>query len=359
MKPKQPIDSAPRMSWTARSVVTLSLLNILALSLLNYTLYFVSETWWVGTVLTYAPRILFLIPTLMLLTASLIWHRSSLGMNLIASGIVLVPVMNLSIPLDLWLNGSPTTYGETVLKIVSCNVQSFEPDFRKVLDEIALIKPDLVAFQEAFGEDERADQFFRDWQVVRQGQYRIYSRFPASVISNCEVSQFGGRLAGIMVQVETPAGPIAIGNVHLMTARFGLQELDHETLVNGKGQKELENHVNERDLESTAIRAAVNLAHHTGPLIVCGDFNTPTFSTLFQKHWGDLKSSFDAAGFGYGYTSPCKGTTMWPDNLPWARIDHILCSHEWSVRSCEIGTTAGSDHRLVAATLVLKGDQPD
>lgn len=343
----------------ARLVIGLSCLNLILLSGVNYVLYFISETWWLGTVVTYAPRILFLVPTLLILIGSVIWHRPSIGMNLISSLIVIGPLMGLSIPFDLWLNGSTPTDAETVVRVLSCNVQSYTPDFKKVLGEIEKLRPDIVALQEAFGDNEEADRFFRDWKTVRHGQYCVYSKFPVSLLSECEVSQFGGRLAGMIVQIETPSGPIILGNVHQMTPRVGLEELDRQTLVNGKGTKELQDFVRERHDDCKAIRRAINTAHTSGPLIVCGDFNSPTCSILFQKYWGDLKSSFDSAGFGFGYTSPCKGNRYWPDNTPWARIDHILCSQDWSVRACQIGQTDGSDHRLIAATLALKSSTSD
>ncbi len=351
---QSPTPVSPRTKTAAKWVIGLSIVNLLVLSVVSYLLYVVSETWWVGTVLTYAPRTPYLVPTLMLLVASLLWHRPSIGMNLVSTAIVLVPVMGLSIPLELWLNGSSKTDGETSIKIVSCNVQSFKPDFDKVLEEISAINPDVVALQEAFRGDARLEEFFRDWHTLRHGHYWVGSRYPVSFISDCEVTQFGGRLAGMLVQIETPAGPIMLGNIHQMTARFGLKELNRNTLISGDGTKELENYEGERYLESIAIRTTVDSTRGSGPLIVCGDFNTPASSSLFQRHWGDLQSCFDVAGFGYGYTSPCKGNRLWPDNLPWARIDHILCSSEWTVRHCQIGQSDGSDHRLIAATIVLK-----
>jgi len=353
MKQKQSIP-AKRTGVAPRWIIGFSTLNLIVLSLVNYTLYFVSETWWVGSVLTYSPKVLFLIPTLILIVASAIWHRSTLGPNLISAFIVVVPVMGLSLPLELWLNRLPATERDMVLKVVSCNVQSYEPDFRKLLDEIELINPDIVALQEAFGDDERADEFFRDWYSVRQRQYRVFSRKRLSLISACDVNEFGGRLAGMIVQVETEAGPIVLANIHQMTARYGLNELDHESVITGKGTGKLNEFVGARSRESAAIRAAIDSARTPGPLVVCGDFNTPTSSILFQKHWGDLKSTFDAAAFGYGYTSPCQGSRFWPDNMPWARIDHILCSRDWTVRACEVGRTDGSDHRLIFATIVLQ-----
>ncbi len=345
------------MSNAAKWVVGLSLLNLALLCVVSYLLYAVSETWWVGTVLTYAPRMPYLLPTIVLLVASLIWHRESLGINLVSLLIVLVPVMGLSLPLELWLNGSAKTEGEVSLKIVSCNVQAFQPHFEKILDEIAAISPDIVALQEAAGGDPRLDEYFRDWHTLRHGHYWVGSRYPLSFLADCEVTQFGGRLAGMIVEIETPGGPIVLGDIHQMTARFGLKELNRNTLINGDGARELEAYEGERYFESIDLRAAIEAARGDRPLLVCGDFNTPASSSLFQKHWGDLQSSFDVAGFGYGYTSPCKGNRVWPDNYPWARIDHILGSNEWTIRQCQIGTSDGSDHRLISATVVLKPSQ--
>ena len=40
-------------------------------------------------------------------------------------------------------------------------------------------------------------------------------------------------------------------------------------------------------------------------LLVAGDFNTPSSAGQYQSTWGDLTNAFDAAGRGYGFTSPC------------------------------------------------------
>src|SRR5690606_26602976 len=91
------------------------------------------------------------------------------------------------------------------------------------------------------------------------------------------------------------------------------------------------------------------------PLLVVGDFNMPVTSSLFQQHWGDLTSAFDAAGWGYGYTAPCHTNgNHWPRNVPWLRIDHILLSAHWDPTDCWIGTSAASDHRCIAARIARR-----
>lgn len=343
----------PGMTRAAKWVLGLSCANVTVLFILSYLIHSVSETWWVGILLTYAPRTPYLVPSLMLIVASLCWHRESLGINLVAATIAAVPIMGFVVPWEPLMKASAKPERSATLKIVSCNVQEFKPNFRKVLNEISQINPDVVALQEALADDADLQQHFVEWHHVHVGNFWIGSRHPIQLITQCEVTQFEGRLAGIVVEIQTPKGSIALADIHLMTARRGLTEISRRSLITGDGTKELEAHEGERYLEAIDLRAAVDAAAGERPLIVCGDFNTPVSSNLFYKHWGDLQSCFDVAGFGLGYTSPCKGNRLWPHNCPWARIDHILCSKDWTIHRCQVGTSDGSDHRLITATVQL------
>jgi endonuclease/exonuclease/phosphatase (EEP) superfamily protein YafD len=348
--------SAPTSSSSralARWVIGLSWFYLAALAGLCWLLFVVSESWWVSTVLTYAPRVPFAAPTLGLLVASMFWHRPSLWVNVVSLAVVLGPVMGLSLPASRLLSPAVAeSAGNLELKVVSCNVQAFKPNFAQVLEEIAVIDPDVVALQEAFPLSPLLDEAFRGWYTVRHDRYWVGSRFPLKQVAQCEVPIFE-RSAGMVVEIETPSGPVLLGDIHQMTARRGLLELSKRSLIDGEGPRRLEESQELRAEESLTIRDQIEMARGDKPLLVVGDFNTPVSSQMFQHHWGDFQSAFDLAGIGYGYTSPCKANRYWPKNLPWARIDHILCSPEWSVRSCQIGKSAGSDHRLIAATLQL------
>lgn len=348
-----------RMGRIAFCVLGFSFLNLAMVCAVSYVIYVISEEWWVGTFLTFAPRTPWLIPTLVLILASLIWHRASIKFNLVSLLIVLVPIMGLSIPFERWLSRPVRTPDDTELKIVSCNVQVYQPDFDKVLSEIATIKPDIIAFQEAGFPDPSMDELCPDWHVVHHGLFYVTSRYPLKHLSDIVVKEFGGRLAGMLIEVDTPAGPILLADVHQMTVRRGLMALNSQTLVDGAGIETLESCIKERSAESENIRAALNAGRNDLPLIVCGDFNTPTCSSQFQTNWGDLRNSYDSAGFGYGYTSPCNGTAFWPDDLPWVRIDHILCSDEFGILGSRVGQSNGSDHRLTTATVVIKPPSKD
>ena len=345
-----PTLSSPRVA--ARWVMGLSCFNLAALGVLCWLLFVVSEDWWVSTVLTYAPRTPFVAPALGLLVASWFWQRRAIWVNAVSLVVVLGPVMGLSVPASRFLSPAIVEADEFELKIVSCNVQAFKPNFAKVLDEIAVIKPDVVALQEAFPLSPLLDEAFRGWHTVSHDRYWVGSRFPVKLVVQCEVPIFE-RSAGMVVEIETPSGPVQLGDIHQMTARRGLMELSKRSLIDGEGPRRLEESQVLRIEESLSIREQIESVRGDRPLLVVGDFNTPVSSQMFQRHWGDFQSAFDQAGIGYGYTSPCKANRFWPENLPWARIDHILCSPEWTVRSCQIGKSAGSDHRLIAATLRL------
>ena len=335
-------------------VMGLSWANLSALMVVSGLLFLVSENWWLGTVLTYLPRTPYLSPAMGLLVASLFWHRPSIAVNLISVAVVLFPLMGFVIPLN---QSDPVESGRKSLqlKIVSCNVQRFRPNFQQVLNEIQAIAPDIIALQEASPVSPLLEEFCRDWHVVHHDNYWVGSRYPVKQIASCDTNAFD-RTAGIAVEILTPAGPIVLGDIHQMTARRGLTSLSISSIAIGSGLPELEDFELERDVESIEIREFVDSVRSEKPLLVVGDFNTPTTSVLFQRHWGDLQSAFDVAGFGYGYTSPCKGNRFWPDGLPWVRIDHILCSAEWRISSSQIGKSDGSDHRLITATLRLPAE---
>ena len=347
--------SAPTSSSSravARWVIGFSWFNLAALGVLYWLLFVVSEDWWVTTVLTYAPRLPCLAPALGLLVASLFWHRPSAWVNLAAIAVVLGPVMELSVPLARMVSAPADESGQFELTVVSCNTQAFKPNFAKILEEVAVINPDVVALQEAFPLSPLVGEFFQNWHSVNYDHYWIGSRYPLKLVAKCDVEAFE-RTAGLIVEIDTPAGPIVVSNIHQMTSRKGLYKISPRSLLDGNGPENLERFQDRRNEESIQIRNLVDEARRDCPLIALGDFNTPSSSTFFRRHWSDLQSAFDVAGCGYGYSYPCTRNRYWPEDMPWARIDHVLCSHEWTVRSCQMGHSTGSDHRLIAATLRL------
>ncbi|MDP1795929.1 MAG: endonuclease/exonuclease/phosphatase family protein [Planctomycetaceae bacterium] len=339
-----PPSRIPRLVWALSGINLAVVIGTLLL------VFVVSEHWWVSTAITYLPRSPWAIPSLVLAVAGLIWHRPSLWINLIAFLMVLGPLMEFRAP---GFTGSFVTTTPTqtaALRIVSCNVQGYKPNFADVLREVHQFQPDVVALQEARGNHPLLKESFPDWHTLHYDYFFVASKFPLREISHIDTEAFD-RPTGLLIEITTPDGPIVLADIHQMTARRGLQSIHKGSLLSGEAGGDVESFQILRAAECAELRQAIDSQVEGRPLIVCGDFNTPTSSTLFQEYWGDLRSSFDIAGIGFGYTSPVKVHSNWPAYMPWARIDHILCSPEWSIRQCTIGRSIGSDHHLIAAEL--------
>lgn len=81
------------------------------------------------------------------------------------------------------------------------------------------------------------------------------------------------------------------------------------------------------------------------PLIVMGDFNTPSDSTFFVPLRAKLRNAFEAAGSGYAHT--------WPMPLPVLDLDQIWLSHHFKIARCEHAASVISDHRAVFADVAF------
>ncbi len=345
---KGPTPGVTRLA--GKVVAAVSVLHLVAVIVLLVLLCVVSEDWWVSLALTYLPRVLFVVPPLFLSVAALIVRRRWVWINLFSLLLVVVPIMGLRLPISGLVGSSAD--GE-LLTIVSCNIQGGGRDLTKILTELKDLQPDVVVLQEANDGIVTLQPFFEGWSQVHKGEYFVASRFPVKLRDICRAEAFG-RATAILCEVEGPDGPFLICDVHLTTARFGLSGLRLHSMATGAGLDQLSGRQDLRAMEALETRAFASQDGFKTPLLVMGDFNMPTSSSLFQTHWDDLSSAFDVAGFGYGYTSPCSDHEHWPSNTPWLRIDHILSSRHWTAERCWVGWSDGSDHRLIAAKMRMQ-----
>lgn len=75
------------------------------------------------------------------------------------------------------------------------------------------------------------------------------------------------------------------------------------------------------------------------PLIVMGDFNTPTDSVWIDKLRKRLTNTFEAKGSGFSET--------WPMPLPVLAIDHVWVNDRIKLAGCSQEGSAHSDHQMV------------
>jgi len=309
----------------------------------------VSERWWLSALLTYLPRQPYAIPALILLPLSLFvcWRVS--WVNLAALVLVAGPLMGLSLPLEEPAVVGP---GRTRVKVASGNLQNGKGILRKLREELRQFDPDIVVFQEAAQGCDELLADYSGWESAHLISYFVASRYPLRVVDPCKVKAFQ-RWSAVLVEIDTPDGTVRIGDVHLMTARHGATGITLSSPLSGNGVDEFEWHLRLRDEEAQETRDFFD-RHHEQPLLLAGDFNTPTTSSHFTSHWSGFQSAFETAGRGYGYTAPCNASRLWFENTPWLRIDHLLADDAWSIHSCRIGETNGSDHRLLFTEVSLK-----
>jgi hypothetical protein len=143
-----------------------------------------------------------------------------------------------------------------------------------------------------------------------------------------------GAILGV-IRVETPAGPMAIWNVHLIPPFRGLPQW--------------------HDQQVAALVA--DIAGTDGPLIMAGDFNATDQSATYRAINRYLNNAHREAGWGFGFTFPAppytKGLPFYPGLL--YRIDHIFYSdHFVAYDARTLAISAGSDHLPIMADLWLK-----
>ena len=205
----------------------------------------------------------------------------------------------------------------------------------KFFDEV---NPDVVTLEE-LPPDFNIDLFPHDtWQIRWGGEMGIASRFP--IIKEEPV------LSGpaTRFRLKTPGGPVDVVVVHLNSPHYALRD----TIAGQpQGREDLIANINERAFEAGGLRDAI-AAHHT-PLIIAGDFNLVFDSQLFRRNFSAMVDSFDATGFGVGWTYRNSWTAV--------RIDHVLSDDSFDCRDCYPGPFLSSPHRPVVADLILKARQ--
>lgn len=329
-----------------------SAFNLLAVAALVVVCLQFSENWWLSGALIYLPQTPLLIPSVCLLACSLMWHIRSALLNLTSIGLILVCLCGARFSMKPF-NEIPDS-GRNV-RLITCNVQNFEPNFGQVLREVARFKPDVLVLQEARQVPKMLKEYLEGWNWQHEAGLMVGSKWSLSEAELCHTSPYD-RPTAMAVRIETPSGPIIVGNVHLMTARRGLTDLSVTSILDGSGPASVDHHAFLRDEEARQTQAFFANVTNDAPTIIAGDFNMPTSSSIFGHSFGEYSDAFDEAGIGFGYTAPCRPIRFWLPEVPWLRIDHILTSNHVETLSCEAGEFSGSDHRLVAAVLQLRDE---
>ncbi|MEW5958991.1 MAG: endonuclease/exonuclease/phosphatase family protein [Chloroflexota bacterium] len=229
------------------------------------------------------------------------------------------------------------------LRVMTFNVHYANRRDGDIAHLIAAEQPDLVAFQELSDElggallPQLAADYPYQWVDDSWGlSTALISRYP---LESQPKPPAAARVQP--ARLATPAGKIAVWNVHPPTA------------IDDRGWA-----VQRRML--AAVAEAVEADQ--GPVIVLGDFNTTPDAENYALLGKRLTNVHYAVGRGFGFTFP---ETDLLARLPWyaqpfrvlgplVRIDHILVSQHFApLETHAVADGLGSDHRPVVATLRL------
>lgn len=333
------IASPSRMTCLFRRLIAVAGWLYLPVVFAAWVLLQEGDSWWPATLWMFSPRWLLALPLLPLGLLALAWRRRSLPLLLAMLLLIVGPIMGFRIPWGTM--GAATPQGPR-LRVLTFNIHHQMAKRQAMADLLAETRPDVVVVQELPSHDPFA--YFGDpsWRIHRTGGHFLASRSPIR-----RTQRFGSdsmHLPGSLYryELETPAGLVTLFSLHFASPRDAIFEATHHPTTGG-GELEENSEVRRRQWDHL-----LELADGaTGPLLLTGDFNTPTESILFRSLPGRYRDAFSTAGWGWGYTFLNARTTV--------RIDHILMGPSWHCERCWVGPNVGPPHRPVLADLIWTG----
>jgi vancomycin resistance protein VanJ len=325
-----PATRPPLRHGRIRRLTGIACWGYLAFLILTYLLVRgIGERLWIFTFALFGPRWLIGLPLIALTPLALVFRPRLLGVLLAAVLIVAFPIMDYR-----WRIRTPAPDGSVPLRVFTCNTHHESLHLEEFQQLVAETSPDIVALQE-WGRDPIPNLFNGKLPYfIADGEFAMASRYPLRAIP--DAPDRGDPASSHLYEVHAPDGIFYFGTVHLASPHEALASAMHQ--VPGWFQLVRENRENRRrgaaDLESFHQRFGENL-------LLAGDFNLPTDSTIYRAYLSDFIDAFSECGRGLGITYHLKWTVT--------RIDHILAGKEWRCRSAWVCRSVGSPHRPLMA----------
>ena len=248
----------------------------------------------------------------------------------------------------------PAAGSEIPLRVMTYNIRSGNGNLAGTADAIRASAPDLVALQEVDVHwAERSN--FVDQATVLGEQLRMQVRF-------ARIYQFAGtsptdppREFGVALLSKFP---ILAWSNHII-ARLSTQEtnpvpaplpgfLEARIDVGGTPVRVFNTHLDYRSDPRVRQQQVAEMLAYIGdasiPTLLFGDLNAPPDAPEIQPLLERLHDAWPASA-GAGLTDPA--------DEPRKRIDYVLVSKHFRVRSAAVPVTVASDHRPVVVDLTL------
>ena len=354
--------------WTVRLSLAYGLCAVVAWMLLVNT----SESFLPATFLAYGPRFVLLLPLVLLVPLALVSARSVLLPLAIAAWVVVGPIMGGRVSWRTVGRTMPSSVPPLATRLLTFNVKGGADVSRELRGLVRLVQPDLIGLQECGDAVWDSLQALPNLHFHRYASLCTASRWPfvsfdsmpRAAFTRVSSLGFGGTALVARYVIQTTRGRVVLVNLHLETVRKGLEQFmggngffpdrfsDWFTESSSNvGQSTKGFLLNARIRAQESERASVwsTQGDQQKAVVIIGDFNLPSESTIFRRNWGRLHDAFAESGTGFGW-SKAEG------RLLRIRIDHVL-SNEVAPRAIGtwLGPALGSDHRPVIADLAWRG----
>jgi vancomycin resistance protein VanJ len=351
----------------SRAVAWTQVVYLLAIVATWLALITASEQWLPATLLAYGPRAVVLLPLLVLVPAGLLLARRSLSFTLAGALLALTQVMGFRLGMG---PTEPPFRDEAArassVRALTLNVGGGRTSPEALIGLIVRLEPDIVTLQECSRSHADALKAIPQWQSAAHHSLCIASRWPIGEPDSMPRAEFqrvrqlgyGGAALVVRYPILRPGQPFVMTNLHLETARKGLEGLiSNEGLIpdgrlpvprsaaGGSDRVQANALIRTRESEQ-ASRWAARDAGST-PALVAGDFNMPVESTIYRAYWRSFENAFEAKGRGLGYTKR-------EGRLLRLRIDHLLAAPDgFRATGAWLGPDVGSDHRPMVADFAI------
>jgi len=293
---------------------------------------YIDLVWWAMIVRTFRYHVGL---ALLVAAALAIWWRR----RRVAMACVPLLVFSLGPGLGALIPRDEVIPRDRVLRVMSCNVLSSNPDTSGILGEVLRVDPDVVVFQE----------YSPPWHAAAQRSLATRYPYRATAVRHDPMGQaIYSRLPFVEpVELFVPLGMVDHPQVRAVV-RYG------DTSVTLYSVHLLPPRSN-RLIAAARVQFAdlmTRAATEAGPTILLGDFNfTPNGAQAARLRANGYAEAHAEAGWWRGATWPVRGVWRY---LPGVRIDQIYASEGLRAVRSRTGVGRSSDHRPVWADLLLE-----
>ena len=211
------------------------------------------------------------------------------------------------------------------LSLVSYNVATFDynPDnIEEVARLLAEVQPDVIALQEFRNQELANGRKALDFLAERLGMPHAsfihlpihihgtatFSRFPIIGVDTLFLPRREIN-SGILLTLDSPAGPIGVANMHLSSFNLG-RILAADSTWQGRAWQFRRNAIRVLQLQQEKVDLVMTkTAGFPHPLILAGDLNATPHSRITRPFFARFRDSFASRGRGWGWSFPVWGPT--------------------------------------------------